>query len=63
MDKETFVKIAKKCSAYNYEGQDSFTSSLTPASGEKSCVNCKHLYKGRCQFDLIDEILPSISGR
>lgn len=60
LDKHTLVKIANNCLGYEFEGHDSFTSSLTPKEGDKSCVNCTHLYKSRCQFDLMDKVLHQI---
>lgn len=60
MDRETLVKIANNCSGYEFEGRDCFTSSLTPSEGEKSCVNCTHLYKNACQFDLMGKVLDQI---
>ena len=60
LEKQTLVDIANNCSGYEFEGRECFTSSLTPAEGEKSCVNCSHLYKSRCQFDLMEKVLNQI---
>lgn len=63
LSKETLIKIANNCPGYEYEGEDNFTSSLTPENGEKSCVNCTHLYKSKCQFDLMDKVLNKLNTR
>lgn len=63
LDKHTLVKIADNCLGYEFEGRDCFTSSLTPKEDDRSCVNCTHLYKNRCQFDLMDKVLHQISIR
>lgn len=61
MEKQTYVKIANNCLGYDYEGEDNFTSSLTPEEGSKSCVNCSHFYKGNCQFGLIEKVLNKLN--
>lgn len=60
MDSQTLVKVANNCLGYEFEGRDNITSSLTPEEGDKSCVNCVHLYKSRCQFDLMDKVLDKL---
>lgn len=61
LNKQTLIKIADNCLGYEYEGEDSFTSSLTPEQGDKSCVNCLHLYKSRCQFGLMEKVLNKLN--
>ena len=62
LNEKTLVKIADNCLGYEFEGSDCFTSSLTPQEGQKSCVNCSHLYKNRCQFDLMEKVLNKINS-
>ncbi|AFS77354.1 hypothetical protein Curi_c02740 [Gottschalkia acidurici 9a] len=59
--KEDLINIANNCTGYNYEGKDNFTSSLSAPEGTKSCINCAHLYKDRCQVDLMRVVWSSIN--
>lgn len=65
VDKVTFIKIANNCRGYeaNSNPCPTMTSSLAPDGDEKSCANCSHLYKNRCQFDLMETVLDQISTR
>lgn len=65
MDKNTLVKIARNCRGYeiNESPCPTVTSSLAPDGNEKSCANCSHLYKNRCQFDLMETVLDQLRMR
>lgn len=57
MNRETYTKIAQRCSEYK-PVSDMFKNAVD--AGEPTCLNCKHLKHGICNIDLIDPIKANL---
>lgn len=59
--REQFRKIAIYCDKYSSERQSNGVLTSGDVEQKESCLNCKHFQHRRCELDLIDKVMSSLS--
>lgn len=59
--REQFRKIAMYCDEYSSQGKNQMELKSGDVETRESCLNCRHFENHRCELDLIDKVLSSLS--
>ena len=59
--KEQLRKIALYCDEYRSNRGDRQTLTSSYEDRYENCTNCKHYTNSKCELDLIDKVLSSMS--